>query len=396
MKTRSKTVSDLPVSAALAVDLRAKALMKSGVDVVSFCVGEPDCAAPEAANAAGICAIESGGMKYTNASGAMPLRAAIADALERDYGLSYGPGQIVVTPGAKYAVYASVLAIANPGDEIILPAPYWASYYQIVRLAGAVPVTVPCLPENCWKLTAHQLANAVTEKTKALILNNPNNPTGAVYSRGELAALLAVCREQDLFVIADEIYGRLCYTEEPFCAAASVSNDAKARVVTINGVSKAYAMTGWRIGYAASDAAALVSSLSALLSHTVGSPNTAAQAAAEAALRGFPDDTERMRRLFFHRRDLLIRALSDVPGLRFTEPEGAFYVLLDVRGPIARGGFSDEADFALRLLNEAGVAAVPCADFGAPGCLRLSYTLEETRMLEGVRRLAQFLERSAS
>lgn len=393
MKPLSKTVSALPVSAALAVDLRAKAHAAAGMDIISFCVGEPDFDAPDAARRAGLSAIETGRMKYTNASGTPVLREAVSAALRRDCGVSYAPSELVVTTGAKYAVYAAVLAVTNPGDEVILPAPYWTSYYHILRLAGAVPVPVPCQRENGWKLTPAQLTNAVTERTKALLLNNPNNPTGAVYTRAELRALAEVCRRFDLYVLSDEIYGRLTYGSEPFCAAAALDADMQSRTVTIGGVSKTYAMTGWRIGYAAANGE-IARAMAALLSHTTGSPNAGAQAAAAAALLGQQSGVERMRQTFLRRRDALLAALAGVPGPLYSVPQGAFYLLLELRALLASGVWADEADFALRLLDAEGVATVPCADYGAPGCIRLSYTLEEARMLEGVERMKRFIERS--
>lgn len=393
MKPISKTVSALPVSAALSVDLRAKAHLAAGMDVISFCVGEPDFPAPEAARSACAAALDAGDAKYTNASGTPALRAAVSAALLRDCGLSYRPEQIVVTTGAKYAAYAAVRALVDPGDEIVLPAPYWTSYFHIIRLAGAVAAVVPCAPENGWKLTPDSLASAVTSKTKALILNNPNNPTGAVYTRAELQALAAVCKERDLYLVSDEIYSRLIYTDAPFCAMASVGADAYQHTVTINGVSKAYAMTGFRIGYAAASPA-IIRAMSAFLSHTTGSPNTMAQAAAAAALTGAQCETERMRQAFQQRRDHLLDALSAISGIQYVVPQGAFYVLVDIRALLHNGAFADDAAFALRLLDTEGVAAVPCSDYGAPGHIRLSYTLDEPRMREGVARLKRFIERN--
>ena len=384
MKALSNIAAALPVSAALAVDLAAKSLAAIGRDVVSFCVGEPDFDAPEPAKRAGIACIESNGMRYTNASGTPELRAAVAAALARDCGLAYEPDAIAVTTGAKYAVYAAALALVNPGDEVILPAPYWTSYEHIVRLTGGVPVVVPCAMDAGWKLTPTQLDRAVTKRTKALIFNNPNNPSGAVYTRIELSALAEICRKHDLYVIADEIYRSLVYTGEPFCAAASVNADMFARTVTVGGVSKAYAMTGWRIGFAAGPRAVL-RAVSAILSHTTGSPNAAAQAAACEALAGPQAETARMRETFLQRRNALLLALSSVPGVRYTVPDGAFYVLLDISGLLKGGRWADASAFALGLLHAEGVATVPCADYGAPDCVRLSYTLPEHRMLEGVR-----------
>lgn len=393
MMNISDRASALPLSAALAVDMRARAHSAAGQDVISFCVGEPDFDAPASARRAGMEAIEAGDTKYTPAAGTPALRAAVAAALARDCGLRYDASGVVVTTGAKYAVYAAVLALVNPGDAVILPAPYWTSYFHILRLAGAEPIVVPCREGEGWKLRPAQLDRAAASGARALILNNPNNPTGAVYSRGELTALAEVCRARDLLVIADEIYSRLLYTDEPFCAAAAVDADMYERTVTIGGVSKSYAMTGWRIGYAAGDET-VMAAMAAILSHTTGSPNSMAQAAARAALLGTQDGTERMQKSFRRRRDALVGALNEIPGLRYTVPQGAFYVLLDVSGFLRENALKDETDFALRLLDAEGVATVPGGDYGAPGCLRLSFTLEEDRMLEGVARMRRFMERT--
>lgn len=393
MKPLSKTVSALPVSAALAVDLRAKALCAKGRDIISFCVGEPDFDTPEPVKRAGICAIESNDTKYTNASGTQALRAAVCAVLLRDHGIKYDASNIAITTGAKYAVTASILALTDPGDEVVLPAPFWPSYDSIIRLSGATPAHIPCSPEAGWKLTPGQLERAVTPQTKALILNHPNNPTGAVYTRKELAALAKVCQAHDLFVLSDEIYSHLTYTDEPFCAAASINADMFDRTVTIGGVSKAYAMTGWRIGYVAAGLE-IIRAISALLSHTTGSPNSIAQAAAVEALLGPQEIKLRMKQTFQARRDRLFEALREIPGIQFTHPQGAFYAMLDLRTLLKDGNFKSEADFALQLLEDEGVAAVPCTDFGAPGYLRLSYTLDEARMLEGVARLRRFVERN--
>ncbi len=393
MKTIANIASALSVTTAQVIDQRAKALAADGRDIISFCIGEPDFPTPPHILSSGMHAMEAGKTKYTAASGALPLRAAVAAALERDIGVVYAPQEVAITTGAKYAVYAALLAVVDPGDEVILPAPYWTSYHAILRLIGAIPVIVRCGEESGYKLTQNALSQAASARTKAVILNNPNNPTGAVYTRPELSALAAVCRAFDLYVIADEIYGRLVYGGAPFCAAASIDTDMRARTVTIGGVSKTYAMTGWRIGYAAGNET-VIRAISAILSHTTGSPNAMAQAAAQDALLGSQECVEQMSRVFMRRRDRLIDALALIPNVRFPVPDGAFYALLDVRNAIQSGGFEDETDFALRLLDAEGVATVPCGDFGAPGCIRLSYTLDEERILEGAQRLARFIERN--
>lgn len=387
MRTVSQRLATLPASAPMLVDERAKRLAADGRDIIRFSVGEPDFAAPACAGDAAAAVVRAGA-RYTNASGTPELKQAVAAALLRDSALAYAPEQIVVTTGAKYAVYAAVLALTDPGDEAVLPAPYWTSYPAILRLAGAVPVMAPCAAENGWKLTPAALEAALTPRTRALILNNPNNPSGAVYTRKELAALAEVCRQADIFVIADEIYASLVYDGTPFAAAASVSGDMLSRTVTVSGVSKAYAMTGYRIGYAAARDADVVRGMSALLSHTTGCPSAVSQAAAVAALTGPQDGTDRMRQAFARRRELLDAALTEA-GIPHTRPQGAFYMMADVR-PYLGGVYRDDLAFALGLLETAGVAAAPLSAFGLDGFLRLSYTLDDARLLEGARRMAAF------
>ncbi len=388
MRPLSNRVRTLPVSATLLMDERRKELERSGRDVVSFCVGEPDFPAPAAACDAGIACIQRGGARYTNASGTIALKEAAAAALRRDHALDYAPAQIVATAGAKYAVFAAVATLAGDGDEVVVPAPYWTSYPAIVRLAGATPVIAPCAAEDGFKLTPAALRAAVTPRTRALILNNPNNPSGAVYAPGELAALAEVCRDADLYVIADEIYSGLVYDGAPFLSAAAVSADMRARTVTVHGVSKTYAMTGWRIGYAASEQADVIHGMAALLSHTTGCPSAVSQAAAVAALTGSQTEAARMREAFSRRRDRLDAALT-AAGVPHNRPQGAFYLMADVRAYLG-GAYPGDLSLALSLLETAGVAATPLSAFGLPGYLRLSYTLEDSRLDEGVRRMAAF------
>lgn len=391
MKPLSIALQSTPVSAALTVDLLAAKQAATGADVIRFSVGEPDFPTPPAAAQAGMHAIERGHTRYANASGTPALRQTVAEALCRDYGLSYAPAQIVITSGAKYAVYAALYALLNPGDEVILPSPYWPSYLHAARLAGGTPVIVGGVQENAWKLTPDALSRAVTKRSKVLILNNPNNPSGAVYSRAELAALCAVCRTHDLYVIADEIYANFVYDGAVFTPFASLDADAKARTVSIGGMSKAYCMTGWRIGFLAADTA-VTSLVSAMLSHTTGCPCTISQEAAAAVLSETDGGRAALCHAFEQRRNALTRALSPLLGAQ-EKPQGAFYALLDVR-PYLHSG-EDERAFAMALLTEANVAAVPCTDFGLPGYLRLAYTLPEARICEGAGRILTFIGRRA-
>ena len=393
MKELSHALAEIPVSAPTAVDALVKERRARGERIISFCVGEPDFPTPEHIARAGMDAIEAGDTKYTHPSGTPALRKAAAEALRRDYGLDYAPEQVVITTGAKYAVYAAVMALCDAGDEVILPAPYWPSYRPILRLCGAKPVAVPCAAENGWKLMPEALKAAITEKTKAIILNNPNNPSGAVYFREELEPLAEVIREADLYVIADEVYGRLTFDGKAFTPAAALGADMLSRTVTVGGVSKGYAMTGWRIGFAAAGAE-IARRISVFVNHTTGGACTVSQAAALAALRGSDEDSRRMCAEYEARRDILCEALSAFPYVSFCRPEGAFYLLLNMREALSRmDGIADDLALAMALLREENVAAVPCADYGLPGFLRLSYTLPIPEMLEGVARLKAFLER---
>ena len=393
MKALSKALSEIPVSAPTAVDALVRERRAAGEEIISFCVGEPDFETPPDIALAGIEAIRAGKTKYTNPSGIPELRRAAAEQLFSRDGLSYESSQVVVTTGAKYAVFAAVMAICDPGDEVIVPSPMWPSYRPILRLCGVALREVVCSAETGYKLTPAALAGACTEKTKAMILNNPNNPTGMLYSPAELAALAAVCREKDIYVISDEIYGRLAYDGRVFLPMAAAGEEMAERTVTITGVSKSYAMTGWRIGFAAASKE-IARRISILVNHTTGSPCSVSQEAALAALLGTDAETETMRSVYEARRNTIVPALRKVPFVSFTVPEGAFYILLDVREAIRRSdSLKDDFTFAMELLREERVALVPCADYGAPGHLRISYTLEEPEALEGIARLAAFVER---
>ena len=391
MKELSRVLTKIPVSAPTMIDMLVKERRAKGEEILSFCVGEPDFATPQEVSAAGIAAIENGCTKYTNPSGTAELRAAAAEAMEREYGLCYAPEQVVITTGGKYAVYAAVMATVNPGDEVILPAPYWPSFRPILELAGAEIVEIPCQVDNGFKLTAAELAAAVTDKTKLLILNNPNNPSGMVYSREELEPIAEVCRKADIYILSDETYGHLIYDGRVFTPMASVSDDAYARTITISGVSKTYSMTGWRIGFAAANPK-IIKRMSVFLNHTTGSPCSISQEAALCALRSGGEDTEKMRAAYEERRNVLCEALKEIPLVGYYVPEGAFYVFVDVSEAIARmPGINDDLDFALWLLEEEYTAVVPCTDYGAPGFIRLSYTLDSTDAVDGAKRIARFI-----
>ena len=379
----------LPLSAALSIDTEQARMAEQGRSVIRLCVGEPCFKTPDAALMEAKRAIEAGETKYTHAAGSKDLRSAIADKLKEKYGLTYGLPEIAVTTGAKYAVFAALCAVTDPGDDVLLPAPYWTSYAEAIRLAGAQPVIIRTDLDSGWKLKPDMVRRACGDRTRAIVMNNPNNPTGAVYSSAELKALAETFREHDLCVIADEIYDSYVFTDESFTCMAALDRDMKERTVLINGVSKAYAMTGWRIGYIAADKR-LVSAVSALLSHTTGCPNTVAQAAAAAALRHADKDSRAMCRAFRSCRDILMRGLAGLEGIKYCEPEGAFYLTACLDGSLLEK-YGDGTRFAEALLRETGVALVPCADYGEPAAVRITFSVPEADIKEGVKRIAGFI-----
>jgi aspartate aminotransferase len=388
----SSRVRNITPSATMSVDAKTKALLKEGKPVVNMSVGEPDFDTPVPASFAGIQAITEGNTRYTAAAGTLELRKAITSKLMVENGLQYTPEQIVVSSGGKHALFNIFLAICDDGDEVVLPAPYWVSYPEQIRLAGGVPVVVSCGEQSGYKLTPEQLEAAMTPKTKAVVINSPNNPTGAVYSEAELRALGEVLTRYDVYVVTDEIYERLVYNTRHHSIAALVP-ELRSRTIVVNGFSKAFAMTGWRLGYTAApvDVAKAISSLQ---SHGTGSPSTISQAAGVVALHSFqPEMVEEFQR----RRDYLVRELQSMPGVRCLTPDGAFYVFPDISelfGKELEGKvISSATDFCELLLEKDLVAAVPGEAFGAPNNIRLSYATSFENIETAVQRIRQFLSR---
>ena len=393
MKPVSKIAEAVRASTTLAVDSLAKQMKADGYDVVGFGTGEPDFQTPENINLAAIEAIKEGKTKYTPAAGIIPLRKAIAEQLKSE-GLDYDYTQIVVASGAKHSLFIALSALTNPGDEIILPAPYWVSYYEMIKMTGGVPVVVSAGEEQNFKITAQQLENAVTDKTKCVIFNNPSNPTGMIYSRDELKALVDVCVKHDLYIIADEIYYKLVYDGLEFTSIASFGENVKERTLLINGVSKSYAMTGWRVGYCAANKQ-LAKIMSNYLSHSTGAPSTISQWAALEAYSGPQDTVETMRLEFLKRRDYIVDRINSIPGVSCVKPEGAFYVMINIEQLIGRtlGGklIESDNDFAVALLEKALVAVVPCSGFGAKNFVRWSYAASMENIEKGLDRLEKFI-----
>lgn len=394
MKPVSKIAEAVRASTTLAVDSLAKQMKADGLDVVGFGTGEPDFNTPDNINMAGIRAICDGKTKYTPAAGIIPLRKAIAQRLKEDCGVDYDYTQIVVASGAKHSVYIALAAITNPGDEIIIPAPFWVSYYEMVRMVGGTPVIVEAGEEQNFKITAQQLEAAITEKTKCLMLNNPSNPTGMIYSADELRAIADVCVKHDLYILADEIYYQLIYDGIEFTSLASLGDEVKERTLLINGVSKSYAMTGWRVGYCAANKT-LAKIMSNFLSHSTGAPSTISQWASVEALTGPQEGIEAMRLAFLERRDYIVKRINSIPGVSCIVPNGAFYVMMNIEQLIGKtlGGklIENDDDFAVALLEKALVAVVPCSGFGMKNFVRWSYAASMENIEKGLDRLEKFV-----
>ena len=394
MKELSKVAMEVVASPTIAVDTLAKQMKADGKDVISFGTGEPDFDTPDNIKEAGIRATQEGKTKYSPATGLLPLRKAISARLLEDCGLSYEPGQIVVTSGAKHCIYLAFQAVINPGDEVVLPAPYWCSYYELIKMAGGVPVCVYGGPGQDFKITSQDLRGAITEKTKLFVINNPSNPTGMLYSKAELQALCDICVQHDLYILTDEIYYHLVYEGE-FVSVAALGEEIKARTILINGVSKSYAMTGWRIGYAAAAHPQIIKIMSNYVSNSTGGPNTMAQWAAIEALAGDQSSVYKMKAAFQERRDYICKRAEAIEGVSCLVPQGAFYIMLNIEAFIGKtlGGkhIQNADDFALAFLETAQVAAVSCVGFGAPNFIRMTYATSMEHITRGMDRLESFV-----
>jgi len=376
-------------SSTLAITARAKELKAQGHDVVSFAAGEPDFDTPDFIKKAAIEAIQKGFTKYTPSSGTLELREAISKKFSRDNNLSYHPkDQIVVSCGAKHCLYNLMQALLDPGDEALIPSPYWVSYPEMVKLAGATPKFLETSKETDFKITAHQLEENISPSTKILILNSPSNPTGTVYSRKELESIADVCVRRNIVVISDEIYEKLCYTKEPFTSIGSLSKDIYDLTVTVNGVSKSYSMTGWRIGYFGASKE-IAQNVGKIQDHSTSNPTSISQAASLAALNADENTLAQMKDEFRKRRDFIIKCLDKIPEISYIYPEGAFYVFCDV----SKAGLDSDA-LAKRLLNEKDVACIPGSSFGADQYIRLSFATSIERIEEGTTRLAEWFSKN--
>ena len=390
----SKKAAAVKPSSTLAITARAKELRAQGKDVVGFGAGEPDFNTPQNICDAAIAAIHDGFTKYTPASGTNDLKEAISKKFKDFNHLDYGTDQIVISNGGKHSLTNIFTALINPGDEVIIPAPFWLSYPEIVKLAGGVPVIVTTTKEQNFKLTAEDLEKAITDKTKAVVINTPNNPTGMLYTEEELRAIADVVVRNDIYVVADEMYENLVYGEEKHISIASLGKDIYDRTITCSGLAKSYAMTGWRIGYTGSSKE-IAKMMGSVQSHQTSNPNSIAQKAAVEALNGPQDSVAVMHAEFDKRRKYMYERICKMPYISTIEPKGAFYVFVDANEVIGKLHHSEKIDSIAKmadiLINEYNTAVVPCADFGFENHLRLSYAISIEQIEKGLDRIENFL-----
>lgn len=393
MNLSAKNMAISP-SPTLSIDAKFKEMKANGENVVGFGCGEPDFDTPQYIKDAAIKAINEGFTKYTPAAGTLELRKAIAEKFKKDNGLEYEAKNIVVSNGAKHSLVNAFSAILNQGDEVIVPAPFWVSYPEMIKMADGVPAILNTTEENGFKFKAQDLEKAINAKTKAVVLNSPSNPTGMVYAKEELEEIADVCVKHNIIVIADEIYEKLIYEGEHI-SIASLNDKIKDLTITVNGVSKSYAMTGWRIGYtAANDEISKI--MANIQSHAASNPNSIAQAATLAALTGPQDEVEKMRKVFKERRDYMVERINSIEGVSCLKPQGAFYIMMNIEKligkTIAGVEITGSDAFAESFLNNAKVALVPGKGFGADKFLRWSYATSMENIKEGLSRLEEFLK----
>lgn len=373
-------------SSTLAVTSKARKLRAEGKDVVSFAAGEPDGDTPDFIKNAAIEAINSGFTKYTPTTGIPELKKVITEKFKRDNGLDYKPEQVVVSCGAKHSIFNALMALVDPGDEVLIPSPYWVSYPEMVHLCGGIPRFVKSAPGNGFRVTAEELNAYISPKTKVLMLNSPSNPAGSVYNRKELMPIAELCAANKIFVISDEIYEKLIYDGLKHISIAGLHPDMKDLAVTVNGISKTYAMTGWRIGYLAAPAD-VAEAIGRIQDHTTSNPSSISQKAALAALKAPEDFAAKMCAEYSGRRDYMISRLKEMPRLKCVLPQGAFYVFCDVSGT----GL-DSAAFSARLLEEKYVAVIPGEGFGREEYIRFSFATGMEQITKGMDRIEEWLK----
>jgi aspartate aminotransferase len=390
----SKKGLDISPSVTLEITAKAKEMRAKGIDVISFGAGEPDFNTPENIRKEAIRAIEEGLTRYTPASGIMELKKAVCDKFKRDNNLEYEPENIVISNGAKHSIFNALMAILNPGDEVIIGVPYWVSYPELVKIAGGNPVYINTVEENEFKFTVKDLERVKTNNTKAIILNSPNNPTGSIYSREELEEIAKWAVENKVFVISDEIYEKLVYDDE-HVSIASLNDDIKNLTIVINGMSKAYSMTGWRIGFLAANKE-IAKVISNIQSHTTSNPCSISQYASVVGLNEDQSAVEEMRKQFKKRRDYMVEVINSIDGLSCRKPKGAFYIMVNIKelkGKVIKGvKINSSLDLAKVLLDEGKVAVIPGIGFGDDDYFRLSYATSMENIEEGLRRIKIVIE----
>ncbi|RYG73587.1 pyridoxal phosphate-dependent aminotransferase [Lentibacillus lipolyticus] len=392
LASRVKTLSP---SSTLAITAKANELKKQGHDVIGLGAGEPDFNTPEYILNAAANAMNHGYTKYTPSGGIPELKQAIVNKFQTDNGLRYTAEEIIVTTGAKHALYTLFQVLLDKGDEVIVPAPYWVSYPEQIKLAEGNPVIISAKEQNSFKITPEQIEKAITPKTKAVIINSPNNPTGMVYSKEELREIGDICLRHDVLIVSDEIYEKLIYTNDSHVSIAEISSSLKKQTVIINGVSKSHAMTGWRIGYAAGPVE-VIKPMTNLASHSTSNPTSIAQHAALAAYQTDGDPNAEMRQIFAERLELLYGLLQDIPGISCVKPKGAFYLFPNVQEAMNMNGFETVDDWVKALLEEEKVALVPGTGFGVHENVRLSYATSSDALKEASHRMNRFINNHRS
>ncbi|MCQ6273909.1 pyridoxal phosphate-dependent aminotransferase [Bacillus sp. V3B] len=390
----AERVKALTPSTTLAITAKAKELKAAGHDVIGLGAGEPDFNTPQYIIDAATRSMNEGHTKYTPSAGLPALKQEVVEKFKHDQGINYEATEVMVGSGAKHVLYTLFQVLLNDGDEVIIPTPYWVSYPEQVKLAGGVPVYIKGFESNQFKITPEQLAEAVTDKTKAVIINSPSNPTGMIYSKEELAALGEVCLAKNILIVSDEIYEKLVYSGSQHVSIAQISPELKEQTIIINGVSKSHSMTGWRIGYAAGNKE-IIKAMTNLASHSTSNPTTTAQYGAIAAYSGPQDDVEMMRGAFEKRLDAIYDQLVQIPGFTCIKPQGAFYLFPNAQKAAEFTGFKNVAEFSTALLEVAKVAVVPGSGFGAPENIRLSYATSLELLEEAVSRIKEFVENNA-
>ena len=390
----SENAKQIKGSITMSISALAGQLKAEGKDVIGMSAGEPDFDTPDYIKEAATKALSEGKTGYTPAAGIIELKQAVCDKFKRDQGLTYKPSEVLISCGAKHSIFNIFFATLNPGDEVLIPTPYWVSYPDQAKMFGATPVTIETSSETSYKITPEQLEAAITPRTKLLILNSPSNPTGMVYTRAELEALAAVIEKHDFLVISDEIYEKLIYDGEHI-SIASLSEKMKSQTLVVNGLSKAYAMTGWRLGYLAGPQD-LVSAMGRLQSHSTSNPTSFAQWGAVEALNGGEEAIDEMKVSFVRRRDLMVDGLNAIPGITCLKPQGAFYAFANISGLFgkssASGTITDSVSFCEQLLQDALVACVPGSGFGSEGHVRLSYATSDEAIKKALDRIRTFAE----